>query len=199
MRARTHFLTQLDNLWLRRTATLRALVSPRGVGQPPKFSRTVRDRLIGEILEDATSVLINDHGHAAFTRVTSSRHLRQIRGRGLLERGRNLLSWADNELNGPIIYVFWRGRKCLYVGKSSSPRRLWDYEKSAYLIQATCLEVFHVPRVSELGEAECLATHLFGPRDQKIQPSREKWGKKCPICQRHDAIREELQALFRMK
>lgn len=199
MRPETHFLVQLDNLWKRRTAVLRSLVVSRGAGQPPKFSRAVRDHLIEELLDDATELLIKSTGHKEFKKVVSERRLRQIRGHGLLNRGRNLMRWVEAELDGPIVYAFWRSNRCLYIGKGKTPGRLWHYERSAYLIQATCLKVFLVPRVSELGKAECLATHLFQPRDQKIIPAKAKWGKECPVCQQHDAIREELSMLFKMK
>jgi len=199
MRAEIHFRAQLNNLWERRTAVLRSLLRTRGVGQPLKFSRKVRDLLIGELLYDATELLIRHRGETEFWRVVGERRLRQIRGHGLLDRGQNLLGWVEDELDGPIVYAFWKGTRCLYVGKGKGPGRLWQYSRSAYLIQATCLEVFLVPHGSELGKAECLATHLFRPRDQKIRPAKGKWGKECPICQRHDAIREELNTLFRMK
>lgn len=193
------FSNKLEGLWRRRTAELRALVIPRGVGQPPKFSRQVRDRLIIQLLEDATRLLLQREGRSKFREVASPRRLRQIKGHGLLKRGGNLLKWAEKELKGPIVYCFWKGGKCLYVGKGETWRRLKSYEKSAYLLQATCIKVFLVKSKSQLGKAECLATHLFRPRDEKVKPAKAKWGKACPICQKHDSIRSELNTLFKMK
>lgn len=193
------FARTLDTLWRRRTAKLRGYVIPRGVGQPQKFSRTVRDRMINRLLDQATVLLIRREGRSEFREVAPERRLRQIKGRGVAKRAENMLRWARLGLHGPIIYCFWKGDKCLYVGKGATWKRLKNYEKSAYLLQATCIEVFLVKSKSQLGKAECLATHLFEPRDKKIKPARSKWGKACPICQKHDAIRGELQALFRMK
>jgi hypothetical protein len=110
-----------------------------------------------------------------------------------------LVEWAEAKLDGPIIYVFWRGKCCLYVGKGITSRRLRNYRKSAYLLQATRVEVFEITHRSQLACAECLATHLFRPRDNRVKAAKVKWGKSCPICKQHDAVRSELRDLFRMR
>ena len=192
------FARKLDNLWRRRTASLRATVIPRGVGQPPKFTRQVRESLINDLLDDATNLLLKKHGRAEFKKVVLRRKLKQMKGLGLLKRARNLLNWAESRIDGPIVYAFWRGNRCLYVGKGESWKRLRSYDHSAYL-NAQCIEVFQVTSRSQLGKAECLATHLFNPRDKKVKPAKVKWGKACPICRRHDDVRDKLKTLFKMK
>jgi len=154
--------------------------------------------MINRLLDQATVLLIRRKGHSEFREIAPERRLRQIKGGGVAKRAEDMLNWALR-LSGPIIYCFWKGNRCLYVGKGATWKRLKNYEKSAYLLQATCIEVFLVKSKSQLGKAECLATHLFEPRDKKIKPARSKWGKACPICQKHDAIRGELKALFKMK
>lgn len=193
------FTNRLNRLWERRTADLRSLVIPRGVGQPPKFSRQVRERFINQLLDIATKILLKREGQVEFRRVVLQRRLKQIRGRGLLDRADNLLQWAESKLHGPIVYAFWRGRKCLYVGKGESWKRLRTYARSAYLLQAKCIEVFRIAGGSQVAKAECLATHLFEPRDSRVKPARVKWGKACPICRKHDLVRAELRTLFKMK
>ncbi len=193
------FSNKLDKLWQRRTANLRSVVIPRGVGKPPTFSRQVRERLINDLLETASEILVKRDAPWEFNEVKRTRHLKHIDGRGLTQRGTNLLRWAAAKLNGPIVYVFWKSKKCLYVGKGTSWRRLKSYEKSAYLLQATCIEVFSIKTQGRLGKAECLATHLYEPRDQKVKPAKVKWGKCCPVCRKHDLVRQQLQTLFRMK
>ena len=109
------------------------------------------------------------------------------------------LAWAESALPGPIVYGFWRGRRCLYIGKGGSWRRLKSYEKSAYLLQATRIKAFCITTQSNLPKAECLATHLFDPRDKKMKPAKVKWGKKCPVCREHDFVQHQVQNLFKLK
>ena len=193
------FNRTLDELWHRRTAELRALAVPRGQGQPLAFSKKIRQRRTDRLLDVATRLLLKREGIRAFKNIVAERRLRFVKGYGLDDRFHHLLDWAKKECAGPIVYAFWRGRKCLYVGKGASWRRLHRYDKSAYLLEATCLEVFCIQGKSHLPQAECLATHLFKPRDQKIKPAKAKWGKKCPVCKKHDQIRMQLKALFRLK
>jgi hypothetical protein len=67
-----------------------------------------------------------------------------------------------------------------------------------YLREANWINVFMVRGPSHVAKVECLATHLYEPRDRQVKPARVKWGKECPICRKHDHIREELQHLFKM-
>src|SRR5438445_1910910 len=152
------FSRKLDQLWQRRTAGLRSLVISQGSGKLPQFTRKVRERLMGGLLDDATALLLKREGRSEFKKLIEHRHLRQIRGHGLLERGDNLTEWAARKLRGPIVYAFWRGRKCLYVGKGRNWKRLRAYSKSHYLYQAGSIEVFRVRGRSQLAKAECLAT-----------------------------------------
>jgi hypothetical protein len=192
------FSKKLDQLWKRRIADFRSLVVPSW-GAILKFTRSRRDAMINDILEIASRIVLKREGHREFDRVVVGRRLRMIKGRGLLERGDNLVGWAREKLRGPIVYAFWRRRKCLYVGKGESWRRLTSYRKSAYMIEATCLEVFLVSGKSNLAKVECLATHMFNPRDIKAMPAEVRWGKTCPVCEKHDRIRSELRAIFKMR
>jgi hypothetical protein len=192
------FNRTLDELWHRRTAELRALAVPPGQGQPLVFSRKIRQRLTDRLLHVATRLLLKREGKRAFKSVVWKRKLRFVQGYGLDDRFHHLFDWARKECPGPIVYAFWKDKKCLLVGKGTTWRRLHRYDKSVYLKEATSLEVFCIQGKSHLAQAECLATHLFKPRDQKIKPAKSKWGKKCPVCKKHDRIRRELRSLFKM-
>lgn len=192
------FSRKLDQLWKRRIAEFRSLVIPTH-GAILKFTRKRRDKVIKEVVGIASRIVLKREGHREFDKVVTQRRLRMIKGRGLLQRGDNLVRWARETLRGPIIYAFWRKRKCLYVGKGASWRRLRNYRKSAYMLEATCVEVFQIAGKSQLAKAECLATHKFDPRDIKADPAEVRWGKTCPVCEKHDQIRSELRSIFRMK
>jgi hypothetical protein len=193
------FNRRLDDLWHARTAGLRALVVPRKQGRPVVLTKRLRQKLTDDLLETATDLLLRREGKEEFHATLSDRMRRHIKGRGVSARYDRLIGWARERCAGPIVYVFWQGRQCLYVGKGKSWRRLRNYAKSVYLAKATRLDVFCMRGKSYLGKAECLATHLFAPRDNKKKPARSKWGKACPICKKHDQIRAELAALFRLR
>lgn len=199
MSLENQFSKKLDDLWKRRTAGLRALVVRKGSGQPLQFTRGRRDRSIDQAQEIATRVLLKREGRKEFSRVVHKRQLRQIKGRGGIDRGQKLVNWVKEKVRGPIVYAFWRNRTCLYVGKGGSWKRLRGYAKSIYVRDATCLEVFQISGKSQLAKAECLATHLYNPRDNKVKAADVRWGKVCPICKKHDRIRSELKAIFKMK
>lgn len=190
------FASRLDRLWERRTAELRRAVIPAGRGALPRFTPTLRKRCVAELLDIASTILVARDAKKEFRGIVTGRKLFHIRGRGLNDRGKRLCDWVYAELEGPVVYAFWRGDRCLYVGKGRTPSRLYGYNRSAYLISADCLEVYFVRGRSYLGQAECLATHRFEPRDNKSKPARVRWGKECPICKKHDFIRDELDGLF---
>ncbi len=195
MALHTQFQRKLDQIWKRQSAKLRALIKAKP-GKPLTFTRKTRNRLIGELLALATKDILRSAGRDAFRDTHVKRRLFRLKGRGRVARGESLATFARN-LSGPIVYAFWRGRRCLYVGKGSRATRLVSHRKS-YGREADSVEVFFVRSRSYLPKAECLATHLFEPRDLAVRPARAAWGKKCPVCLRHDRVRRELFRLFAM-
>lgn len=196
MALHTQFHRKLDQLWKRQTENLRSLIQPKP-GKPLAFTRATRNRLIAQLLELATQFLLRRSARRTFQETYVKRRLFHLRGRGRLERGESLVTFARS-LSGPIVYVFWKGKHCLYVGKGKKPSRLVSHRKS-YGREADSVEVYLVRSRTSLPKAECLATHMFAPRDLAIRPSRVAWGKKCPVCALHDKIRRELFGLFAMR
>lgn len=199
MALKTKFVRVLDDAVERRTEQLRRLVVAPNQGAPKKYTRTIRDRLKKKILLAASAVLVNEHAETELAKTAVRRRLRFIKGFGLTDRFDRLYRWAERKLDGPIVYAFWRGKKCLYVGKGKSLRRLRHYDKSVYLWHANALEVWEIKSKNQLPRAECLAIHLFKPRDNKQKKAAKvKWGKVCPICKRHDKIASETNSLLRL-
>jgi hypothetical protein len=196
----TAFLRVLDEALERRTEQLRRQVVSGGQGAPKKYTRKIRDKLKRKILRAATDVLVNERAGAEFARKVAKRSLRYINGFGIQDRFDRLYSWARRKIRGPIVYAFWRGKKCLYVGKGKSYRRLKHYDKSVYLWHSDAIEVWQIKSKSQLPAAECLAIHLFKPRDNKQKKAAKvKWGKRCPICKTHDDVASDIGALLRLK
>ena len=196
MALHTQFRRKLDHLWQRQTAEIHALLKPKR-GRPLAFTRTARNRMIGDLLELAAAILRRRLARDSFAETLLDRRLFHLKGRGQRARGESLVEFAKT-LSGPIVYAFWRGRRCLYIGKGLKPTRLAFHRKS-YGREADAVEVFFVRSKSFLPKAECLATHLLDPRDFAMRPARAAWGKKCPVCVRHDRIRRELFGLFAMR
>jgi len=127
---KTAFLRVLDDALERRTGQLRRLVVSPNQGAPKKYTRTVRDRLKRRILFAASAVLVNEHAEEEFATLIVKRRLRFIKGFGITDRFDRIYGWAQRKFDGPIVYAFWHRKKCLYVGKGKSYRRLKHYEKS---------------------------------------------------------------------
>ena len=193
----TQFHRKLDQLWGRRSARVKSLITPKA-GMPPKFSRSVRTQKIGELLDIASAILVRKFAKKEFQDTYSKRRLWRVKGRGVDGRGEALVRFARS-LKGPLIYVFWRGKQCLYVGKGKQNGRLAGYQRHYLLLQANAVEVFSIPARSQLPKAECLATHLFSPKRNRVKPARVRWGKKCPVCRRHDEIKQRLNQLFPLR
>ena len=192
------FEKELNKLLNRRTAHLRSLLRKQA-GAPLTFSKKVREQGINRLQEIASAILCKARARDELRHVTRVLRQRRIKGHGVNKRFERIVRWAEKLPGGPVVYSFWRGKRCLYVGKGKSWRRLNGYQKSIYLKEATNLKIRLVTSKSQLPKAECLEVHLFEPRDNKIKAARKKWGKACPICKVHDRIRSELLAMFRLR
>jgi len=194
----TEFLHLLDDAIERRVQSIRRLVVP-GLGAPKLFTKLIRNRMRNRLLESATAILVRKIASKEFKKLVKRRRLRSIQGYGLDGRFEHIYRWARRMLRGPIVYAFWSDGKCLYVGKGESYKRLKAYKKSAYLYQAGHLETWQIKTISRLPAAEGLAIHLHDPRDNKKKAAKKKWGRKCPVCIRHDELKDELNSLLRLK
>lgn len=194
----TTFRRLLDEAVKRRTQGLMRLLVP-GRGAPKKFSKRIRDRLRAKLLVIVSVILVREHARKELRKLVVQRRLRYIKGYGIDDRFERLFGWAEEKLRRPIVYAFWNGRKCLYVGKGKNYRRLNAYKKSIYWKDADCLKVWQVRSKSRLPSAECLVIHLLGPRDNKAKAAKVKWGTRCLVCARHDEIKIELDSLLRLR
>ena len=197
--AAKRFSRLLDELWQRRTGALRRLVPGAAKGKRKKFTKKKKDQLVRKMLDAAHQVLVQRYARKELKKAAGKSRRKRIKGFGIQDRYKRMREWADSKLRGPIVYSFWRGKKCLYVGKGKSPRRLRSYKKSIYLKEASLLRVWEVGAQKRLPKVECLAVHLFKPRDNLIGPARKKWAQKCPVCHSLRKIKKDLKHLFSMK
>ena len=192
------FDRELDDLWHRRTAPIRAHVRRRP-GAPKSLTKKGRENAIAALCRLAEQVICRRDARRELESIVRRSRRTVLRGRGLEARFGNIKTWAQKHLKGPIIYSFWRGNRCLYVGKGKSWRRLGAYQKSVYLRDASTLRVKMVRSPSYLPKAECLCTHLYEPRDNRAKAASKTYPQKCPICRATKQIRDEIRELFRMR
>ena len=194
----TEFLHVLNQAVERRIESIKRIVIA-GPGAPKKLDKKIRNKLRALLLDSASRILVREKAKRELRKLILRKRLRHIAGYGIDGRFDHIYEWARMKVRGPIVYAFWNGKKCLYVGKGKSHKRLKGYKKSYYLKAADCLEVWQVASKNRLASAECLAIHLFNPRDNEKKAAKVKWGRKCPVCKRHDALKEELDYLLRLK
>jgi len=191
------FERTLFKLWRRRIENIESLVKSRK-GRPLYFRKYDRDRGIKQLEELANQIVTKQGAKKELNSVTVYRKTRQISGTSFRRQSR-LIQLAKTHLKGAIIYAFWKNRRCMYVGKGKSWKRLLGYQNSVYLHNATRISVRGISGPSQLGKAECLSKHLFNPQYNKITPAKTKHGKPCPVCKAKRQIRLELRSLFRLK
>lgn len=192
------FDRKLDELWHRRTAPLRAHVR-RAPGAKKQLTKARREASIAELCDLAERIICRRDAKAELARMVRSSRRTMLGGRGMEARFKRMKAWARNGPRGPIVYSFWRGDRCLYVGKGKSWRRLGAYDKSIYMREATSLRLKTVRSPSVLPKVECLCTHLFAPRDNRVKAAAKSYSKKCPVCKATTQIRDEIRDLFRMR
>jgi hypothetical protein len=194
----TQFRRLLEKTMKRRIDSVLRLIIPQP-GPPQKFNEKVKTRLQEEILSAASQILVRKRARHELKKLVDRRRLRFIKGHGIDDRHDKLVEWAAKNLKRPIVYSFWGGKKCLYVGKGKNWKRLQAYKKSIYLKCADRLKALLVKTKSRLPSAECLVIHLHEPRYNAVKAAKVKWGKKCPICERHDELKDELDSLLRLR
>ncbi len=192
----TEFDRELNALWQDRIAKTRSLLK-KPKGRPKSFSQKDRDKRIGRLKELAASILTKEKARSELQKIASFPPKRKsLRGNHRYDK---MLTWAKN-FSGPIVYSFWRKKKCLYIGQSESAKqRMPNYRNNTILNKADRLKVHVIRRKTELGKAECLAIHLYNPSGNRADPPKKKYDKRCPVCCKIKKIIEDIDSLFRMK
>lgn len=162
-----------------------------------KRKSTLKD-LSKELLELGLDIQIKKTASKELQGLIKDKIKYNIKGYGNKKES-NFTSWIKSEIEGkgPHIYSWWKGNKCLYVGKGGDKGRLSSYKKSKYLIiKGTTIKVSFTKHDSEVPAAECLAWHLYKPLDNINKPGSMKWGKKCPICELKKELKKQIDELL---
>jgi hypothetical protein len=197
------FERELNGLFRQRTDWLRRKLGHRGVGKPPKFSRSKVDAGIANLQEIASSALANKLAKSEFNEHVSSQHNYHIKGRGYQDKKDKFEIWfaAHFQNRKGLIYAFWGTHgKCVYIGRTGShgSRPSSHFEKF-WFVGVQRVTIYAVTAKSHLPKLECLAIHRFQPMRNKNKAASKKWTKACPLCTTHKYIENELRDIFRFK
>ena len=97
------------------------LIKPKR-GPRKDFTKRHREDGIAELQNLAEQILRKDVVPGRLKAITAGTRRTMLGGRGIEERFKRMCVWAEQNLHGPIIYSFWRGKRCLYVGMTCPPK-----------------------------------------------------------------------------
>jgi len=202
--AANQFERVLFRLFRDRTHRLRDLVKSPGSGKVPGFNRKKREKAIGELQKLASSCLVKDYAKREFKKLVDKKrqwHVTTKKGWGRDKKKKSFDSWFSKHIPFPnCIYVFWAGPKCKYVGRTIKGKgRPHSHFNTYWFGCVTRIDIYSTSLSSEVPKLEFLATHRFNPTMSKIKSSKKKWTRKCPVCQTHKTISNEIRTLFRLK
>lgn len=200
----TKFERGLKRLFDRRTSWVRMAIGKKRPGRPHDFNRKIVEPKLDVLVELATEILVGRRGSQEFRHVVDGKrqwHVKRGKGFGIDVKRARFKEWYEENIgNKNCIYIFWSGRKCEYVGRTVRGKgRPAGWFDRAWFQSVTRIDIYSVPRRSQVPRAECLGIHLFGPRQNKYMPSFGKYTKKCPICEDTKEIDYELRSIFRLR
>ena len=194
------FDQELDKLYQSRTAVLRHLVR-KPSGRSLSFSQAKRRKAE----ESLKGIYSRARGPSAFRQHFRSGgvqkkqwHPKRGKGWGTDDRKRNFKIWyGDNIRDNNCIYIFWAGKRCMYVGRTVRGRgRPQQHFEKGWFARVTRIDIYATGSPSEIPRLECIAIHNFDPIKNKRKASKAKWTKKCTICKGLKTIERELQQIF---
>jgi hypothetical protein len=200
----TKFDRELEKLFNRRTSWLRQAIGKNKPGRPHVFNRKKVGPKLRELGELAAQIVARRRARKEFRRVVDGKrqwHVKRGKGFGIDAKRKTFKRWYDKRIgNKNCVYVFWSGKECVYVGRTSQGKwRPAGWFDRVWFQPVSRIDIHSVLRPSEVPKAECLAKHLFDPAENKNRPSIGSYTKKCPICEATKEIDHELRNIFRLR
>lgn len=197
----SHFNAELNKLFLDRTYWLRNGVGGATSKRPPKINRKKINRAISRLQDLASDAIAHDQAKSEFAKLVIRKKQWQVKGYGRDGKRAKFDRWFDRHLNARnFVYIFWKGPKCLYVGKTEGGNgRPQQHFEKWWFGWATRVDIHVVSARTQVLKLECLAKHRFLPTYNKIDPPTRTWYKKCPVCSLHALIHDEMRRIFALK
>jgi hypothetical protein len=196
------FEVELNRLFQVRTHLLLSAIGKVRPGKPPTINK---QRLISSIekLQDlASKYRVEKNRREEFDKQLDKRrwHPKKGKGWGVKEKKHSFDRWFTKIRFPYCIYIFWAGRKCIYVGRTVRGKgRITSHFEKIWFPSITRIDVYYTSKRSEIPKLECFAVHLFGPSKNENRPADKKWTKKCQVCEVRALIRSELKKIFKLK
>jgi hypothetical protein len=202
--AAARFKNVLFALFTKRTFWLMKAIAGNVPKRPPTFKRTTISNAIPILQDIATECLVHDLAKKEFNLIVRDKkswHVTRNKGWGWREKKQSFNKWfIKNIYYKNCIYVFWSNKKCIYVGRTirGKGRPQSHFDKS-WFTPVTRIVIFSTTAPTNVPKLECLAIHRFKPKENGIRASIPKWAKRCPLCEIHLLISNELRAIFAFK
>jgi len=197
------FENDLTKLFRRRTAWLSGAIGKRRSGPVPSFSKRKVGNELARLRLTARQILIKQRGRKEFESLVKKRQWRVSSGKGFGRRAKKIAFclWYDKFVkSNNCVYVFWSGRKCMYVGRTlrGKGRPSGAFDKY-WFSRVTRIDVYSVASPAVVPKAECLAIDLFDPSRNIYSSAKPKFARKCPICSTEKKILAELKRIFPLR
>ncbi len=198
------FRRNLETLFNRRTAWLRASVAGKKQGRPLSLNQSHVRNSISQLQALASEALADRLARREFQASVRRKHswfAKRGKGHGRDKKRQVFKAWfAARFRRQTYVYVFWNRRKCVYVGKTAGAGgRISGHFDKHWFGSVTRIDVYEANGRRALPALECLAIHRFQPARNKFRAERKKWTRKCELCRVHRDIKDELQSIFRLR
>ncbi|MCJ7635825.1 hypothetical protein MUP77_25970 [Candidatus Bathyarchaeota archaeon] len=198
------FHRELDALFERRTSWLCKAVDKGIKSRPKVFDKNRRKQAIEHLQDLATDALANDMAKKEFNKIVDEKKQWQSsRGKGWSrdEKQEHFNDWFQKHIPFKnCIYIFWKKSYSEYVGRTLKGKGRPQSHFDKFWFNGTKrIDIYSTSLASEVPKLECLAIHRFRPKQNGAKASIPKWAKKCPVCEVHKLIREELNKIFALR
>ncbi|MCC6782009.1 MAG: hypothetical protein IT457_04125 [Planctomycetes bacterium] len=201
--AAVRFERLLRRLFTHWSAGLVSLVRARRGPLPNLHSQKLR-RAIEKLQDEAEkcrfrTLVINGMRDRYERRV--SWRVRTNGGRGPLARRTAFMEWYENHVGARnCVYVFWAGRRCRYVGRTTVGRsRPKTHFEKHWAAGVTRVDVYECRGRRDLAALECLAMHRFQPSHNRARSAQQRYLGKCRVCALRRRVRLEARRIFRLR
>lgn len=198
------FHSELDALFERRTSWLRKVVDKGIKSRPKVFDKNKRRKAIERLQNLATEALARDLAKKEFNKIVDKKKqwgCTKSKGWGRAEKQEHFNIWFQKHIPFKnCIYIFWKEKHAEYAGRTLRGKgRPQSHFDKFWFTGVKRIDIYSTSQASEVPKLECLAIHRFKPRQNGVKASTPKWAKKCPVCEAHKFIREELNKIFALK